>query len=59
MKWPMVVWFLLTGLCGNWAIAHRNDTDEEGNFRFQWRMIIWFLMLCAACPVWLICELFF
>lgn len=21
MKWPIMVWFLLTGLCGNWVIA--------------------------------------
>ena len=43
----MLAYVVLWNACGMWAMIHRDDTDERGYFKFQWRFLIWFFMVCA------------
>jgi hypothetical protein len=48
---------LLWVACGLWAGFHVNDTNEKGQFKFQWRSIIFVCMLWAMPLVAKFCGL--
>ena len=44
MEWIMVAYIALICLAAVWATSHANDTDENGCFKVQWRMMLVFFM---------------
>ena len=51
------VYMCLVILAGMWAGSHANDTDEEGNFKVQWRIILVFGMFVLSPVVAKLCGL--
>lgn len=45
MKFLLVAWVILMCAVFVWAMAHCDDTDKDGNFKFQWRFVLWFIMV--------------
>jgi hypothetical protein len=37
-----IILWIITGILGT---VHRNDVDENGEFKIAWWWIIWFIML--------------
>ena len=44
MKLGIILWVVIMGLLGFFGLIHRNDTDEKGNFKINWRMLLMFGM---------------
>ena len=47
MKAIFVIYVIIWIFVFLWALAHADDTDENGFFKFQWRFLVWFLMLLS------------
>jgi hypothetical protein len=47
MKGLFVLFIFACCIIGMWAMYHRDDTDKNGYFKFQWRWIVWFIMLLS------------
>lgn len=45
MKFLVAIWVVLWCAVFVWGLAHRDDTDENGYFKFQWRFVLWFVMV--------------
>lgn len=57
MKGLMIVYVLIWGLVTVSAIAHAEDTDENGYFKVQWRWLVWLVMVGGLVPFGKICGL--
>lgn len=45
-----IIYMVFWGFVGFWAGYHANDVDEEGYFKFPWRMWI-FMVMFLLIPV--------
>lgn len=45
MKFLVAVWVIVMALLGTFGIIHANDTDKNGNYKINWRMLLMFAML--------------
>lgn len=45
MKFLVVIWVIIMGLLGIFGTVHANDTDKNGVYKVNWRMLLMFTML--------------
>lgn len=48
MKFLLVVYVVIWGLVFLWAMSRSDDVDENGYFKFQWRFVIWFILVLGT-----------
>jgi hypothetical protein len=53
--WWLAGYGVLVLLCGIWAAMHVNDTDENGLFKVQWRMLLTFILFLCIPFVGILC----
>lgn len=44
MKFLVVVWVIIIALLGIFGTIHANDTDKNGTYKVNWRMLLMFVM---------------
>lgn len=44
MKFLIVVWAVIIALLGIFGTIHADDTDKNGTYKVNWRMILMFVM---------------
>ena len=44
MKFLVVVWAIIIALLGIFGTIHANDTDKNGTYKINWRMLLMFIM---------------
>lgn len=44
MKFLIVVWAIIIALLGIFGTIHADDTDKNGTYKVNWRMILMFVM---------------
>ena len=44
MKFLIVVWAIIIALLGIFGTIHADDTDKNGTYKINWRMLLMFIM---------------
>ena len=44
MKFLIVVWAIIIALLGIFGTIHANDTNKNGTYKINWRMLLMFIM---------------
>ena len=44
MKFLVIIWAIIIALLGFFGTIHANDTDKNGTYKINWRMILMFIM---------------
>ena len=44
MKFLIVVWTIIIALLGIFDTIHADDTDKNGTYKINWRMLLMFIM---------------
>lgn len=51
MKFLLVAYVLMWFGVGFWAFKHSYDVDNDGNWKSNWRWIVWFVLVLGTAPV--------
>lgn len=57
MKFLLIVWVIIMGLFGIFGGMHANDTDKNGCYKVNWRMLVMFGMFLLTPVVAHFCGL--
>lgn len=44
MKFLVIIWAIVMGLLGIFGTVHADDTDKNGNYKINWRMLLLLVM---------------
>jgi hypothetical protein len=44
MKFLVVIWTIIIALLGVFGTIHADDTDKNGTYKVNWRMLLMFIM---------------
>lgn len=57
MKFLVVIWAIVMGLLSIFGTVHADDTDKNGNYKINWRMLLLLVMFPLTPIVAHFCDL--
>ena len=57
MKFLVIIWAMIMGLLCIFGTVHADDTDKDGNYKINWRMLLLLVMFPLTPIVAHFCDL--